>query len=56
MSMDSIYHSKENLEKAKEEGIDVYIPDVKFRQRDPSFQSANRHKAEREEKYKVEDF
>lgn len=56
MSMDSNYHSKENLEKAKEEGIDAYIPDVKFRQRDPRFQSANRHKAEREEKYKLEDF
>ncbi len=32
ISMDSNYHSEENLEKAKEEGIDAYIPDVKFRQ------------------------
>jgi hypothetical protein len=29
---------------------------VKFRQRDPRFQTANRHKPEREEKYKPEDF
>jgi transposase len=56
ISMDSNYHSKENLEKAEEGGIDAYIPDVKFRQRDPRFQTANRHKPEREEKYKVEDF
>ncbi len=56
MSMDSNYHSKGNLEIAKEEGIDAYIPDVKFRQRDPRFESANRHKPEREEKYKAEDF
>jgi Transposase DDE domain. len=56
MSMDSNYHSYENLEKVKEEGIDAYIPDVKFRQRDPRFESANRHKPEREEKYKLEDF
>jgi transposase len=57
MSMDSNYHSKENLEKGKEERIDAYIPDVRFRQRDPRFQSADRHKPEREEeKYKLEDF
>ncbi len=56
MGMDSNYHSKENLGKAKEEGIDAYIPDVQFRQRDPRFESANRHKPEKEEKYKVEDF
>lgn len=56
MSMDSNYHSKENLEKAKEEWIDGYIPDVKFRQRDPRFESANRHKPQKEEKYKLEDF
>ncbi len=29
---------------------------MKFRQRDRRFQSANRHKAEREEKYNLEDF
>lgn len=56
MSMDSNYHSKENLEKAKEESIDAYIPDVKFRQRDPRFESANRHKPKKEERYKPEDF
>ena len=55
MSMDSNYHSKENLEKAKEEGIYAYIPDVQFRQRDPRFQSANRHKPKKEKKYKSED-
>jgi len=34
---DSGYHSKKNIQKCMEEEIDAYIPDKRFRTRDPRF-------------------
>ena len=35
---DSGYHSKVNIQKCMDEGMDAYIPDKRFRTRDPRFQ------------------
>jgi transposase len=35
---DSNYHSPSNLKKCEEVGLDAYIPDKRFRKRDPRFQ------------------
>ena len=34
---DSGYHTKVNLAKCDEDGLDAYIPDKRFRTRDPRF-------------------
>lgn len=41
---DNGYHSEENVRMVMEEGIDAYLPDNKFRKRDPTFATAQRHK------------
>lgn len=47
---DAGFHSEKNMEMLIEEGIDAYIADNKFRQRDPRFANAARYK----EKFKKE--
>jgi len=37
LTADSGYHSKVNIEKCMDEGLDAYIPDKLFRRRDPRF-------------------
>lgn len=41
---DTGYHSEENVRMLIEEEIDAYVPDRKFRKRDPEFATAARHK------------
>ncbi len=41
---DTGFHSKEALEFIEDNEIDAYIPDNQFRQRDPRFDTADRHK------------
>jgi transposase len=41
---DNGYHSEENVRMVYEEEIDAYLPDNKFRKRDPAFADAQRHK------------
>ncbi|MDD5774104.1 MAG: transposase, partial [bacterium] len=41
---DSGYHSKENIHMLYEKGLDAYIPDYRFRKRDPRFETAEMHK------------
>jgi len=41
---DTGYHSEENVRMLIEEEIDAYVPDRKFRKRDPAFATAARHK------------
>jgi transposase len=41
---DNGYHSEENVRMVMEEGIDAYLADNKFRKRDPTFATAQRHK------------
>ena len=41
---DNGFHSEENVKMVLEEGIDAYVPDNRFRKRDPSFETAARHR------------
>jgi transposase len=41
---DNGYHSEENIRMVFEEGIEAYLPDNQFRKRDPSFETAGRHR------------
>jgi len=41
---DNGYHSEENVRMVIEEGLNAYLPDNKFRKRDPAFAMADRHK------------
>ncbi len=47
LTADSGYHSEKNMEFVYNEGIDAYIADKRFRQRDPRFTDAQRHKSDR---------
>ena len=44
LSADCNYHSEENLKACEEHKVDAYVPDNHFRQRDPRFESQERHK------------
>jgi hypothetical protein len=41
---DNGYHSEENVRMVMEEGIDAYLPDNRFRKRDPAFKTVERHR------------
>jgi hypothetical protein len=41
---DSNYHDPTNLKKCEEKKVDAYIPDNRFRNRDPRFQSEKRNR------------
>jgi transposase len=41
---DNGYHSEDNVRMVMEQGIDAYLADNKFRKRDPTFVTADRHK------------
>lgn len=41
---DAGYHSEANARLVLEQGIDAYLPDKRFRKRDPAFADAKRHK------------
>ena len=42
LTADSNYHTQVNLQKCQELGLDAYIPDRKFRNRDPRFATQKR--------------
>lgn len=44
VSADTSYFSNRNLEAFEEAKVDAYVPDPKFRQRDPRFAEAGRHR------------
>jgi transposase len=44
ITADSAYCSIENLEACRDQEVDAYIPDVRFRKRDPRFAEAGRHR------------
>jgi transposase len=44
LTSDSGFHSEKNVQMLMEEGIDAYVADNKFRQRDPRFKEAGRYK------------
>jgi transposase len=47
LTADSNYHSQVNLGKCQELGVDAYVPDRKFRNRDPRFATQKRQQARR---------
>lgn len=53
---DANYHSTENIKKCEDEMIDAYIPDVDFRKRDKRFEDQKKYKADKAERYELEDF
>jgi len=53
---DSNYHSPVNLKKCEEEGLDAYIPDKRFRRRDPRFHDGHRQRQRRSNRLTLADF
>ncbi len=53
---DSNYSSPANLSLCKEQGLDAYIPDIRFRTRDPRFATRERWKSRRTKRFILEDF
>jgi hypothetical protein len=56
ITADTNYHSHNNLEKCIEEELDAYIPDLKFRTRDPRFKTQKRYQPQEDKPFKLEDF
>lgn len=44
LSADSGFHTEESMKMLSEHGVDGYVPDKRFRLRDPAFQTAQRHR------------
>ncbi len=44
LTADCQYHSEDNIQAAEDHGMEAYIPDNRFRQRDPAFEGRERHK------------
>ena len=53
---DTNYHNQSNLKKCQEEKLDAYIPDLKFRSRDPRFVSQGRYQPKKGKKFVLADF
>jgi len=56
LTADANYHNHNSIEKCIEEELDAYIPDLKFRTRDPRFDTQKRHQPQKEKPFKLEDF
>ena len=53
---DSGYHSPTNLKKCDKEKLDAYIPDKRFRKRDPRFADERRHRPRKADRFTLVDF
>ena len=53
---DTNYHNQSNLKKCQEEKLDAYIPDLKFRSRDPRFATQRRYQRKKGQKFVLADF
>jgi hypothetical protein len=53
---DSNYHRPPNLRKCEEEGLDAYIPDKRFRRRDPRFEREHKQGQRRTDRLTLADF
>jgi transposase len=53
---DSNYHDPTNLKKCEEEKLDAYIPDKRFRKRDPRFQDEKEKRHRRVDRFTLKDF
>jgi transposase len=53
---DSNYHDPTNLRKCNEEKLDAYIPDKRFRKRDPRFKGEQRQRGRSKNRFTLADF
>jgi len=53
---DSGYHSPTNLDTCDKEKLDAYIPDKRFRKRDPRFADEQRHRPRKADRFTLADF
>jgi transposase len=53
---DTNYHNQSNLKKCHDEQLDAYIPDLKFRNRDPRFATRKTNKPKKSQKFVLADF
>jgi transposase len=56
LTADSNYHDPTNLKKCDEEHLDAYIPDKRFRKRDPRFQRHKRPRRGKAARFTLQDF
>ncbi len=56
LTADSNYHSPTNIGKCDKERIDAYIPDKRFRNRDPRFQDERKRRRRNGDRFTVADF
>ncbi|MGD0627007.1 MAG: SDR family oxidoreductase [Thermodesulfobacteriota bacterium] len=56
LTADSNYHSPLNLKKCVDEGLDAYIPDKRFRRRDPRFEREHKQRQRRTDRLTLGDF
>jgi transposase len=56
LTADSNYHDPTNLNKCDEEKLDAYIPDKRFRNRDPRFSTQDRWRPKKSKRFTLEDF
>jgi transposase len=56
LTTDANYHCTSNLKKCDQEGLDAYIPDIRFRRRDSRFATRKRHRLKKPERFSQEDF
>ncbi len=56
LTADTNYHSHDNIEKCLEEGLDAYIPDLKFRSRDKRFATKKRQTSGKDKPFRLTNF
>jgi transposase len=56
LTADTNYHSRTNIRRCEQEGLDAYIPDRFFRRRDPSYKPQRRYWPKRKNRFGLEDF
>lgn len=56
LTADSNYHSPKSLEKCKQEKLDAYIPDKRFKSRNPQFQDGRERRYKKVDRFRLEDF
>jgi len=56
LTADSNYHSRTNIGRCQDEGIDAYIPDRFFRRRDPRYKPQRRYWPKRKNRFGLEAF
>jgi len=56
LTADTNYHNHNNIKRCIDEGLDAYIPDLKFRTRDKRFATQKRRQSNQKRPFRLEDF